>query len=179
MIFQEQYKEAQRQQFTAAAFVQRYHKYALESEQETGINAKAIMAQAAIETGWGKTVVGNMMFGIKARPNTPAYQKQLITTTEYLRTPDVKFPVVLSVQKQSNGLYKYKVKDWFMKYNSPKESFDDHAAFFFRNPRYKKALEVRGNANRFVEEIHKAGYATAPNYSTVLKQIIKTIERYV
>lgn len=160
-------------------FIKTYYPHALESEKTTGINAKAVMAQAVLETGWGKHIVGNMLFGIKATPNTPPNKRQLVTTTEYLRSPNVKFPEVISITKQANGLYKYKVKDWFRKYDNPKESFDDHARFFFENPRYAKALAVRGDANRFVEEIAKAGYATAPNYARTLKSIIKTIERYV
>ena len=177
--FQEQYKQLNQANYKASNFVSQYYQYAKQSEAENGINALAIMAQAALESGWGITVVGNMLFGIKATPNTPAHKRQLLTTTEYLRSSNVEFPEVISVTKQSNGLYKYKVKDWFRKYDTPKESFDDHAKFFFENPRYAKALTVRSDANRFVEEIAKAGYATAPNYAGTLKSIIKTIERYV
>lgn len=177
--FSDQFTRAKSQSFSASIFVSKYHRYALESEKKTNINAKAVLAQAALETGWGKTVVGNMLFGIKAGPGIPAHKKQLLTTTEYSRSPNVQFPVIISVQKQPNGLYRYKVKDWFRRYESPKESFDDHARFFFENPRYKRALEVRHDANRFVEEIAKAGYATAPNYAQALKSIINTIERYV
>lgn len=174
--FQEQQKQLNLYTHKSSSFILLYYDYAKQSEAVTGINAKAVLAQSALETGWGSTVVGNMLFGIKATPNTPVDKKQLLTTTEYLRSPNVKFPEVISVNKQSNGLYKYKVKDWFRKYDTPKESFDDHSRFFFENPRYKKALEVRQDANRFVEEIAKAGYATAPNYAGTLKSIIKMIE---
>ena len=164
---------------TPQEFTKTYYPFALQSQQKTGINALAVMAQAAQETGWGKTVVGNMLFGVKAKSTTPANKKQLLTTTEYHKTNSVKYPVVISITKQPNGLYKYRIKDYFMKYDSPKESFDDHSDFFFRNPRYAKALAVKGDANKFVDEIAKAGYATDPNYAASLKSIIKRIQQYV
>lgn len=164
---------------TPQEFTKEYYPFALESEKETGISALAIMAQAALETGWGKTIVGNMIFGVKATSSTPDSKKQLVTTTEYHSTNTVKYPVIISITKQSNGKYKYKVKDYFMKYDSPAESFKDHSNFFIRNSRYKKALEVKSDANKFIDEIAKAGYATDPNYATSLKSIIKRIQQYV
>lgn len=164
---------------TPQEFTKKYYPFALESQKKTGIHALAVIAQAAQETGWGKTIVGNMMFGVKAKANTPANKKQLLTTTEYHSTNTVKYPVIISIEKQSNGKYKYKVKDYFMKYDSPKESFDDHSDFFFRNQRYAKALAVKNDANKFIDEIAKAGYATDPNYATSLKSIIKRIQQYV
>lgn len=161
------------------AFITQYYPYALMSENESGISAKAVLAQSALETGWGRVIKGNMMFGVKAKASTPLDKKQLLTTTEYLKSANVKFPEVISVTKQANGLYKYVVKDWFMKYNTPKESFDDHAEFLKRNPRYSTALLYKADANKFVEEIAKAGYATDPNYAATLKSIIKTIEKHV
>jgi len=164
---------------TISDFVAKYYPYALASEKESEISAKAVLAQSALETGWGRVIKGNMLFGVKAKATTPANKKQLLTTTEFLKADNAKFPEIVSVTKQKNGLYKYVVKDWFMKYESPKESFDDHAAFFKRNPRYSEALKVKGDANRFVEEIAKAGYATDPNYANTLKSIIKIFEKYV
>ena len=47
-------------------FKEKYLLYALESERKTGISAVFILAQAALETGWGKYAPGNMFFGVKA-----------------------------------------------------------------------------------------------------------------
>ena len=74
---------------TPQEFTKKYYPFALESQKKTGINALAVMAQAAQETGWGKTVVGNMLFGVKAKATTPANKKQLLTTTEYHKTNSV------------------------------------------------------------------------------------------
>lgn len=163
---------------TPKEFVQTYKGYAEQTQQKTGISAKFILAQAALETGWAKSVPGNMFFGVKAQRSTPAEKRQLITTREVLNYPDdTKFPEIISVTKRADGKYDYRVKDWFMKYDSPEESFTDHANFFIRNKRYAKALEVRDHAYLFADAIAKAGYATDPNYAETLKSVIKTIER--
>ncbi|WP_060875072.1 glucosaminidase domain-containing protein [Myroides odoratus] len=65
--------------------------------------------------------------------------------------------------------YVYKVKDYFGKYDTPEQGFQDHALFFQKNKRYAKAWEVRGDYNRFFEEIAEAGYATSDSLQTTLK----------
>lgn len=162
---------------TPKEFVETYKGYAEETQQKTGISAKFILAQAALETGWAKSVPGNMFFGVKAPLGTHSSKRQLITTREVLSNPNAVFPEVISVTKRVDGKYDYRVKDWFMKYDSPEESFTDHANFFIRNKRYAKALEVRDQAYLFADAIAQAGYATDPNYAETLKLVIKTIER--
>lgn len=160
-----------------ADFVKAYYPYAKQTEEKTGIDARFTLAQAALESAWGASAPGNMFFGIKASKNTPEDQKQLLQTREVLSRKDVQFPVILSITPRADGKYTYKVKDWFRKYDTPEGSFTDHACFFFTYSRYNKALEVRQDPYRFAEEIAKAGYATDPNYASVLKSVIKTIER--
>lgn len=159
------------------AFVDKFLIYAKVTEEKTGIDATFTLAQAALESGWGERAVGNMFFGVKATKDTPANKRQLLITREVLKHPDSVFPEILSKTQLNNGDWEYRVKDWFRKYESPEESFSDHAEFFFKNKRYEKALEVRFNPYRFAEEIAKAGYATDPNYATILKGVIKTIEK--
>ena len=163
---------------TPKEFIKQYKPFALETERKTGISHLFILAQAALETGWAKSVPGNMFFGVKAGKDTPANKKQLLTTTEILSGPNLKhlFPLVISVKMLSSGKYKYEVKDWFRKYDTPEECFTDHAQFFFRNKRYAKALEVKADPYKFAEEVAKAGYATATNYADILKKLIKKIE---
>lgn len=162
---------------TPESFVSTYYPFAKQTETKTGISAIALLAQAALESDWGRKAVGNMMFGIKAGKDTPANKKQLITTTEYLPTATTKFPEIVSVSKHPNGQYKYIVKDWFRKYDSPEESFTDHARFIEVNPRYSKALLVKDNPDLFVMELAKAGYATAPNYGLILQDMIKSVKK--
>nr|DAD63398.1 MAG TPA: Muramidase (flagellum-specific) [Caudoviricetes sp.] len=164
---------------TQIEFIKKYKHFALDTERKTGISALFILAQAGLESGWGKSVPGNMFFGVKATKNTPKEKKQLLRTTEVLTTPNEKskFSEVISITKRADGKYLYIVRDWFMKYDTPEECFTDHANFFFRNKRYAKALEVKADPYKFAEEVAKAGYATAPNYAESLKALIKEIEK--
>lgn len=148
------------------SFVKDNIKYAKDVEKDTGINHLAILAQAALESGWGKSAPGNMFFGIKDRDGVNG-NEQLLTTKEYHNTMDVKYPVIISITPvviNGQKKYKYHVKDYFRKYPTPYGSFRDHADFFFKNKRYAKALEVRHVPELFLTEVAKAGYATDPQY---------------
>lgn len=161
-------------------FVQRFLPFARETEKKTGISAIAILAQAALESGWGKAAPGNMFFGVKDTDGING-NEQLLVTTEYSRRIDLKFPEIISIKPVvMNGvkMFKYTVKDYFRKYETPEECFTDHANFFLRNKRYKKALEVRADPYKFIDEIAVAGYATAPNYATILKNVAKNIAKF-
>ena len=158
--------------------IKQYKPFALESEKKTGFSHLFTLAQAALESGWGERTFGNMLFGIKARPETPADKKQLLRTTEVLSSANAVFPKIFSIKKRADGKYTYSVLDWFRKYETQEECFTDHAQFFFINKRYAKALLVRSDPYKFAEEVAKAGYATAPNYADSLKKLIKTIESY-
>ena len=163
---------------TPKEFIKQYKPFALETEHKTGISHLFTLAQAALESGWGERTFGNMLFGIKARPETPADKKQLLRTTEVLSSANAVFPKIFSIKKRADGKYTYSVLDWFRKYETQEECFTDHAQFFFINKRYAKALLVRSDPYKFAEEVAKAGYATAPNYADSLKKLIKTIESY-
>lgn len=162
-------------------FVKAYYPYAKETERKTGISAKAILAQAALESGWGKAAPGNMFFGVKDTDGING-NEQLITTTEYSRRADLKFPVIISITpvvRNGQKWFKYVVKDYFRKYHTPEECFTDHANFFFKNSRYKKALEVKHDPYKFAEAIAEAGYATDPNYASTLKQLVRMVEEHI
>lgn len=156
-------------------FIKQYKPFALETECKTGISHLFTLAQAALESGWGTRTFGNMLFGIKARPETPTDKKQLLRTTEELSSANVVFPKIISIKKRADGKYIYTVLDWFRKYETQEECFTDHAQFFFKNKRYAKALLVRSDPYKFAEEVAKAGYATATNYADSLKKVITKI----
>lgn len=67
-------------------------------------------------------------------------------------------------------------KDYFRKYHTPEECFTDHVNFFFKNARYKKALEVKHGAYKFADAIAAARYAADPNHAGTLKQLVKMVE---
>lgn len=162
-------------------FVAKFLKDALLSQKKTGISAVATLTQAALESGWGEIAPGNMFFGIKDTDGVNG-NEQLITTTEYTRSARNPMPVPISstpVVRRGVKMFKHKGKDYFRKYATPEDSFNDHAQFFFKNKRYAKALEVRGDYNKFFEEIAKAGYATAPDYADTLKAVAKNIVKHL
>jgi len=162
-------------------FTKKFLPFAIETEQKTGISAIATLSQAALESGWGKSCPGWMFFGVKDTDGLNG-NEQLLTTTEYSRRSDLKFPEIISitpVTRNGQKYFKYIIKDWFRKYNSPEECFTDHASFFFRNSRYANALLVRQNPYLFSIEIAKAGYATDPNYAQLLTSIAKRIEAII
>jgi flagellum-specific peptidoglycan hydrolase FlgJ len=139
------------------------------------------LAQAAWESGWANSCPGNMFFGVKDTDGING-NEQLITTVEYSRRADLKFPVILKVEPTViNGvkLFKYTIKDYFRRYNTPADCFSDHIDFFYKNSRYSEALLHRNDPDRFFDEIAKAEYATDPNYAKNLKSICKTIKKYI
>lgn len=164
---------------TPKDFVLQYLPFALKTQEMANISAVAILAQAALESGWGEKAVGNMFFGVKAKASDPEEKRQLVTTTEYLDSPDKGhlFPEVLSVVQVAPKRWKYRVKDWFRKYETPEGSFSDHARFFLVNKRYAEALKVGTDPNAFFQEIAKAGYATSPIYFETLVKVARLIER--
>ena len=163
---------------TIKEYIDKYLPEALKVEKLSGISAIAMLAQSAGETGW-KESPGNMMFGIKDIDGING-NEQLIKTTEYLPTPNIKFPKIYSVtpvKKNGKTMYKYIVDDWFRKYDTPADSFAHYADFIFKNPRYKKALEVRDNPELYLRELARAKYATALNYEDYLINMLNTIKK--
>lgn len=159
-------------------FVTDLRPFAIQTQNKTGIAADFILAQAALESGWGKSAPGNMYFGVKDTDGING-NEQLLATTEFSRNPNLKFPVILSVTKEiRKGVewFRYRVRDYFRKYKTPEESFTDHAQFFLKNRRYREALKVRNDPYAFAAEVAKAGYATDPDYVKKLHSIIKEIQ---
>ncbi len=115
----------------------------------TGVPASVTVAQAILETGWGKHTVGEAknLFGIKGRGPLGSVRAR---THEYVK-----------------GKYVMIEAD-FAKYESFEQSITEHARFFLRNRRYARALQFKNDPDAFAREIHKAGYATDPNYADKL-----------
>lgn len=162
-------------------FVKMNLPHAKQVEAKTGILAVATLTQAALESAWGDVAPGNMFFGVKDTDGVNG-NEQLITTTEYTRSAKNPMPFPISstpIIKNGVKMFKHKGKDYFRKYATPEECFNDHAQFFLKNKRYAKALIVKNDYNRFFEEIAKAGYATDPNYADTLKAVSKSIVKHI
>jgi len=143
---------------TIQQFINATYSAALAIQKKYGVNALAAMAQSAQETGWGKTVVGNMYFGIKAGTSWTG-AKQLLWTHEVI-----------------NGK-RVSVQAWFRAYPSALESFEDYGKFIASNARYQTALKYADNSEQYIREIAKAGYATDPNYARSVISIVNSIKK--
>jgi flagellum-specific peptidoglycan hydrolase FlgJ len=158
-------------------FVDKYYPFAKITERETGISATFILAQAALESGFGRHAPGYNFFGIKDSDGING-NEQLLTTTEILSHRNAKFPAILWIKEiilKGRKMFQYRVKDYFRKYKSPDEAFAAHANFFFRYKRYAEALKFKSDPYKFAEEIAKAGYATDPLYADKITKLIKSI----
>ena len=159
---------------TPEEFVKICLPYAQAVERKKGFHYLIPLTQGAQEAGW-KIPVGNNLFGIKDTDGING-NEQLITTTEYSKSPNLKFPVIIhKVFDLPRKLWKYKIKDWFRKYSTVEDAFLNHCQFFEKNPRYATALKYKMDPARFFEEIAKAGYATDPDYTKNLKAVMKSV----
>jgi flagellar protein FlgJ len=143
------------------AFQDKLADAAEEAEKVTGVPAKFMMGQAALETGWGKRVIRNQdgsssnnLFGIKAGPGWKGKVATAVTT-EYV-----------------NGKPHNRVEK-FRSYASHADAFKDYAKMLSNNPRYEKVLAHGGDASAFAHGLQRAGYATDPQYAAKLSRIIK------
>ncbi|WP_241984167.1 flagellar assembly peptidoglycan hydrolase FlgJ [Aliidiomarina sedimenti] len=142
-------------------FLETLAPYAKQVSEEAGIAPESVLAQAALETGWGRHVVAddngssNNLFNIKADNRWDGDRAQTMTTEYYNGQP----------QRESA---------FFRSYQSVADSFHDYVDFLQTNPRYQRALEVGQDAGQFVEELQQAGYATDPSYARKLQTIMQS-----
>jgi flagellar protein FlgJ len=135
--------------------------HAEEASRATGIPAKFMLGQAALESGWGKREIRNAdgsashnLFGIKAGPG---WKGKVVTavTTEFV-----------------NGVPQTRMEK-FRAYDTYADSFKDYAKLISNNPRYEKVLASAGDASAFAHGLQRAGYATDPLYAAKLTRIIQ------
>ncbi|WON73591.1 flagellar assembly peptidoglycan hydrolase FlgJ [Nitrosospira sp. Is2] len=148
-----------------AEFSDRLMAYAQEASQATGIPARFVLGQAALESGWGKRELrapdgapSHNLFGIKAGGNWSGRVVEAVTT-EYV-----------------NGVAR-KTVEQFRAYDSYADAFRDYAKLLRSSPRYADLLAqaARGiDVAGFSQGLQKAGYATDPDYADKLSRTIKT-----
>lgn len=130
-----------------------------ESAKEIGCSPEAIVAQAALETGWGRSAIGFNIFGIKANGGWTG-KKQLVTTREVLNGQSVM------------------MQDWFRDYDNFADSFADHFQFLKENTRYADVFDPNDSMSdaEYFRRLAADGYATDPNYASSLVEMLGSVK---
>lgn len=145
------------------AFVASMKPYAEKAARALGVDSSLLLAQAALETGWGQKVVqnargsSNNLFNIKADKSWLG-EKVATQTLEYHDNT----PVMEKAAFRSYGNYQ--------------DSFNDYVRFLNDNPRYTVALNHNGSDESFIRGLHAAGYATDPYYAEKVLRVKSQIE---
>lgn len=146
---------------TPETFIDKLKPFAEKAAAALGIQPQALLAQAALETGWGKAQMKMAdgkpsfnLFGIKADPRWDGKQANVST---------LEFRDGVAKKERAN----------FRAYESYEDSFNDYANFIFENRRYLKALKNTENPAAYFNELQQAGYATDPRYAEKIMSILR------
>jgi flagellar protein FlgJ len=151
---------------SADEFVNTMLPMAKEAAERIGVDPRYLVAQAALETGWGKSVMraqdgssSHNLFGIKASSSWKGESARAITS-----------------EFRNGEMVKETAQ--FRSYDSYKDSFHDLVTLLQTNNRYQDVVKSADNPEQFVRELQKAGYATDPNYASKISQIAKQMTSY-
>jgi peptidoglycan hydrolase FlgJ len=146
---------------TQENFVFMIKPHAQQAAKALNIDPDVLVAQVALETGWGKHVIHNKegkntfnLFNIKANKDWEG-EKVSVPTVEY-----------------DNGIAKKENAD-FRQYQSYAESFSDYVNLIKNNPRYESVLAAKNNAIAYADSLSKTGYATDPEYAEKIKRLLQ------
>ncbi|XKE45460.1 flagellar assembly peptidoglycan hydrolase FlgJ [Halomonas organivorans] len=143
-------------------FVERLAAPARAASRASGVPAELILAQAALETGWGRHEIatsegGNShnLFGIKAGGSWQGETTEILTHE------------VIDGRRQP-------VRDRFRVYGSFEEAFTDYARLIGENPRYAGVVGAAG-PDQAAWALQRGGYATDPAYADKLIAVMDTL----
>ncbi|MEX6158681.1 flagellar assembly peptidoglycan hydrolase FlgJ [Providencia manganoxydans] len=132
------------------------------ASQKSGISHLLVLAQAALESGWGRREIltaegksSHNLFGIKAGKNWQGPTTNIMTT-EVINGKSIK------------------MRDDFRVYGSYEEAIADYINLLTENPRYRDVKHAQ-SPEVAARRLHQAGYATDPNYSDKLISLINQI----
>lgn len=144
-------------------FVEQLWPSAEAAAAELGLAPEALLAQAALETGWGRHVMrhgsgesSHNLFGIKADRRWSGDSVR-VETLEYREGVPLK------------------TRADFRAYASYEESFNDYVAFLQSNPRYADALKTTDDSKAYFQALQQAGYATDPEYANKISRILDSL----
>jgi flagellar protein FlgJ len=137
---------------SAEEFVAELSPHAAEAAKKLGVNPTLLLAQAALETGWGRRIIRGPdglssynLFNIKADRDWSG-DRVTVTALEY------------------QGGVARRVPSAFRAYDSYAHSLRDYVEFIRTQPRYAHVLKVAGDPRHYIQALHTAGYATDPDY---------------
>ena len=143
-------------------FVNSLWQYAKKAAGQIGVNPAVILAQSALETGWGQHIIKDKngessfnLFNVKAHRDWDG-EKAAQSTLEFEKG--------VAVRKTEP----------FRVYNNFSEAFDDFVKFLKSNSRYEEALDNAAEPEQFLQQLQKAGYATDPNYADKIIGILNS-----
>ena len=148
-------------ELTPEQFIQASVRGAQQGWREYGVPASVTIAQAILESGWGKSGLSathRNYFGIKCQNGKYG---SLANGCQTYRTTEC--------SKAGNC---FSTTGVFRTYSSMANSFRDHGNFLKVNSRYQPAFKYTRDANKFIWNVWKAGYATDPNYYTKVTGIM-------
>ncbi len=140
-----------------SAFLKMVVPAALESERLLGVPASITIAQAILESGWGRSGLAqqaNNFFGMKAGDHAAPDSYVEMPTQEVYRG------------RSTREIAK------FARYVTPADSFKAHACLLAQSSRYRPAMAVRHDPAQFALELRKCGYSTNPLYEQVLMHLV-------
>ncbi len=126
---------------------------------ELGVAPESVLAQAALETGWGRHVMAGRdglssynLFGIKAGTSWSG---------------DV---VAQRTLEYEGGMPRHEFAR-FRAYSDVATTFDDYAALLRDNPRYSSVGGQQDDVRAFGNALQESGYATDPDYARKIEAI--------
>ncbi|MBV1788861.1 flagellar assembly peptidoglycan hydrolase FlgJ [Marinobacterium sp. D7] len=141
-------------------FVEQLLPAAEKAAQALGVDPRVLVAQAALETGWGRLIIrredggsSHNLFNIKADSRWDG-ERVGVNTLEY-----------------RDGLPRPERAD-FRVYDSVQQSLEDYVDFIQNNPRYAEALQQAGDPVGYLQALQRAGYATDPEYADKIARIV-------
>lgn len=153
--------EAARNWSSPTDFVRELMPAARQAAASLGTQPEAVLAVAALETGWGRHMPARS-------DGTPSYNLFGIKSHgwkgEVTRSSTLEF---------ESGQFQRKVEP-FRSYGSPEDAITDFAAFISTQPRYKAALSKASDPEAFLRGLHQAGYATDPRYGDKLVAMLNS-----
>ena len=147
----------------ASDFINKLWPYAAQAARLTGIDPRLLLAQAALETGWGRHIAednqgvsSNNLFNIKAS-KADSRAPLAIKTTEYVNGKPIR-------QTAS-----------FKTYPSVYESFQDYLDLIQGSARYQDALAHANDPEAYAHALQAAGYATDPEYADKILSVYHSL----